>query len=164
MGCVSGTYSPFYSNCLDQEAFDRGDCSSAGTETGCCHAPGFGACGTFIWTGSPAKTMYRCFAEPTFISLQDEPQFVLDARTSTDTAISSSSTSRIPFVVPHGDNHPTSHTGAIVGGVIGGLAMLALFTGFLVWLARRKRRRSVIHTQMYPLQASKPSKPAVQRQ
>lgn len=35
VGCASGTYSPFYTVCLDMQAFEQGACASIGPQTGC---------------------------------------------------------------------------------------------------------------------------------
>lgn len=37
------------------------------------------ACGTYIWTGSPERYMYKCFERASIVSILDVPQFVVDA-------------------------------------------------------------------------------------
>lgn len=94
--------------------------------------------------------MYRCFPQPTIISMNDEPQEVIDASTSTSststtstssTSTSSSSGTSTATTTPADSyDKPSSNTGAIVGGVVGGVAVLALLAALAAWLILRGRR------------------------
>ncbi|KAK8054726.1 hypothetical protein PG994_009793 [Apiospora phragmitis] len=81
--CASGTNSPLFSVCVDYSAVVAGSCDEANTAAGCCTYTDFPACGTYLWTGTPARSMYRCFPTTSVVTLLDEPQFVVDARTNT---------------------------------------------------------------------------------
>ncbi|KAK7959309.1 uncharacterized protein PG986_004163 [Apiospora aurea] len=61
IGCASGTYSPLFSVCVDYSAVVAGSCDVANTNSGCCSV----------------------------VTMLDEPQFVLDSRTSTSTGTGS---------------------------------------------------------------------------
>lgn len=88
---VACTSDQFYTACFNYDASVSGKCESVGPKTGCCGASTEPACGTFIWTGTPVRSMYKCFATSTVISMIDEPQYVLDAQRSSASAASSSS-------------------------------------------------------------------------
>ncbi|KAI1327756.1 hypothetical protein F5Y16DRAFT_184973 [Xylariaceae sp. FL0255] len=79
VACASGTLQPFYTECLDYNAVQAGSCLSVGSATGCCQDASEPACGTYIWTGSPERFMYKCFATASVLSILDVPQFVIDA-------------------------------------------------------------------------------------
>ncbi|RYC57375.1 hypothetical protein CHU98_g8826 [Xylaria longipes] len=79
VACASGTISPFFTACLDYSAFQAGSCASLDAATGCCQEATEPACGTYIWTGSPERFMYKCFEKASIISVLDVPQFVIDA-------------------------------------------------------------------------------------
>ncbi|KAH8166227.1 hypothetical protein CIB48_g1988 [Xylaria polymorpha] len=79
VACASGTISPFFTACLDYSAFQAGSCLSLDAATGCCQQETEPACGTYIWTGSPERFMYKCFEKASIISILDVPQFVVDA-------------------------------------------------------------------------------------
>ncbi|KUI71201.1 hypothetical protein VM1G_06660 [Cytospora mali] len=79
VGCVSEGMAQLYTSCLGYRDVRLGRCSSAGPKTGCCEDEALPDCGTFIWTGSPTRYMFKCFTETTTISMLDEPQFVVDA-------------------------------------------------------------------------------------
>ncbi|TRX88252.1 hypothetical protein FHL15_010877 [Xylaria flabelliformis] len=79
VACASGTISPFFTACLDYSAFQAGSCDNLDAATGCCQQATEPACGTYIWTGSPERFMYKCFEKASIISVLDVPQFVLDA-------------------------------------------------------------------------------------
>ncbi|KAI3316530.1 hypothetical protein HD806DRAFT_424704 [Xylariaceae sp. AK1471] len=79
VACASGTFSPFYTACLDYSAFQAGSCSSLDAATGCCQQETEPACGTYLWTGSPERSMYKCFETASIVSILDVPQFVIDA-------------------------------------------------------------------------------------
>ncbi|KAI1075893.1 hypothetical protein F5B20DRAFT_369354 [Whalleya microplaca] len=159
VACASGTYSPFYSVCLDYSAYQAGACSGTGSGTGCCQETGHPACGTYIWTGYPTRSMYRCFPTASVVSVFDEPQFVVDASLSsslqahshsqTETGAGGSSTSDVVTQAPGSDNtdgyddvtwRNYGRTGAIVGGVIGGAVAIALTVSVVALLRRRKAK------------------------
>jgi hypothetical protein len=107
------------------------------------------ACGTYIWTGSPARSMYRCFAATTIVSMLDQPQFVIDAALSSNTASTTSSgtstTSSDGSTSTSnsgGGGSSSSNTGAIVGGVVGGVAGIALIVGAIVFFIMRKNKKN----------------------
>ncbi|GAP90765.1 putative carcinoembryonic antigen-related cell adhesion molecule 3 [Rosellinia necatrix] len=79
VACASGTIKPFYTACLDYSAFQAGSCSNLNTATGCCQQEDEPACGTYLWTGAPARSMYRCFETASIVTILDVPQFVVDA-------------------------------------------------------------------------------------
>ncbi|KAI0546671.1 hypothetical protein F4679DRAFT_575341 [Xylaria curta] len=79
VACASGTISPFFTACLDYSAFQAGSCDNLDAATGCCQQATEPACGTYIWTGSPERFMYKCFERASIVSILDVPQFVLDA-------------------------------------------------------------------------------------
>ncbi|KAM7185355.1 hypothetical protein V8F20_011832 [Naviculisporaceae sp. PSN 640] len=156
VGCTSSNSAPFYTVCLDYQAFQQSACVSIGTATGCCTDSAWGACGTFLWEGSPQKSMYRCFAEPTIISMIDRPRAVLDALTSSTTTTSTTSsestttTSQTPGPTDGtgGSTDPgdttsnsssSTNIGAIVGGAVGGVAVIAIVAGLIAYLIIRKR-------------------------
>ncbi|KAI1847255.1 hypothetical protein JX266_006795 [Neoarthrinium moseri] len=153
VACVSGTYSPFFSVCFDHSAYERGQCASIGSQTGCCQDSSYPVCGTYIWTGSPVRSMFRCFNSATIISMLDEPQYVLDATRSTTGTRSSgdgavTATSDIATNAPGSDNsnsggsNSSSNTGAIVGGVVGGVAGIALIAGLIAFLILRNKKKN----------------------
>ncbi|KAI4862076.1 hypothetical protein F4820DRAFT_36916 [Hypoxylon rubiginosum] len=90
VACVSGTLSEFYSVCLDYAAYLASSCDNDALGTGCCTSTAYGACATYLWTGEPARSMYRCASSSAIITMLDEPQFVLDASLSSQTATASS--------------------------------------------------------------------------
>lgn len=111
--------------------------------------------------------MYRCFPQPTIISMNDEPQEVIDASTSTSststTSSSSTSSTAAQTTVPNGDGDDKSSSGtnigAIVGGVVGGLAVLALLAGIAAWIILRGRRTGKNGSQTYNAVPSDPANP-----
>ncbi|RYP65099.1 hypothetical protein DL769_006421 [Monosporascus sp. CRB-8-3] len=131
VACGSGTYSPFFTVCLDYRAFRDGACDNANSLTGCCQDSEQPACGTYIWTGSPTRSMYRCFEQSTIISLLDIPQFIIDASRSSEserlkslTASKSSSKSSVPATTtsdgppasPSDNGDDTETTGGVLDG------------------------------------------------
>lgn len=120
-----------------------------------------GACGTYLWPGKTQRSMYRCFASPTIISMIDKPQFVIDAsRSSTSHPTSSKTASPTPTDPSggnddddnDGDSGSGTNIGAIVGGVIGGVTGLAFIAGVIAWLVIRtkaRRRSSGRRNQAY---------------
>lgn len=91
VACSTAGINEFFTICLNYEAVQSSKCTSAGPKTACCTDANAPACGTFQWTGTPTRSMYRCFATPTVIAMIDEPQFVLDASISSASVASSSS-------------------------------------------------------------------------
>ncbi|KAJ2989190.1 hypothetical protein NUW58_g3600 [Xylaria curta] len=79
VACASGTILPFFTACLDYAAFKAGSCDNLDAATGCCQQETEPACGTYLWTGSPQRFMYKCFERASIISVLDVPQFVVDA-------------------------------------------------------------------------------------
>ncbi|ORY71438.1 uncharacterized protein BCR38DRAFT_10350 [Pseudomassariella vexata] len=157
VACSSGTYAPFFSVCFDYAAYQGSQCSSIGSLTGCCNLSQYPACGTYIWTGQPPRSMFRCFSEATIISMLDEPQFVIDASLSSKT-MSTTKTGTTDGAVTATDNVATaipgqgstttsnpsssaSNTGAIVGGVVGGVGGLALIAGLIAFLVLRNKKK-----------------------
>ncbi|KAK6858028.1 hypothetical protein PG995_005727 [Apiospora arundinis] len=146
VGCVSGTYSPLFSVCFDQSAVAAAGCSDPKIGTGCCSKTDFPACGTYLWTGVPARSMYRCFPTTTVVKMLDEPQFVLDSRTNTST--SSGGVVASPATTPGSPGSDTGGGGSSsigtseiiaisIGGALGFFVLLA-FVRFL-WSFRRSR-------------------------
>ncbi|KAI2608708.1 uncharacterized protein GGS25DRAFT_521880 [Hypoxylon fragiforme] len=148
VACASGTYSPFFSVCLDYAAFQRSSCNNDGTETGCCMDSKYGACETMFWTGHPVRSMYRCASSSTMVTMLDEPQFVIDASLLSASLASASATPTTTDHViatggtPPGNTEepvrPTVNIGALVGGVLGG-TMLILASAFIYFRYRRRR-------------------------
>ncbi|KAI0814591.1 hypothetical protein GGR55DRAFT_438667 [Xylaria sp. FL0064] len=79
VACTSGTFKPFFSACLDYSAFQAGSCASLDPATGCCQNSAQPACGTYLWTGVPERSMYKCFETASILTMLDVPQFVVDA-------------------------------------------------------------------------------------
>ncbi|KAI8630223.1 hypothetical protein F5Y19DRAFT_429393 [Xylariaceae sp. FL1651] len=166
VACASGTVSPFFTACLDFSAFKAGSCLSLDSATGCCQQETEPACGTYIWTGSPERYMYKCFESKSIISILDVPQFVIDASifskthtTPTPTITpSSSATGNSPSSGNTGGSAPesgvpesgatttaspaptTNNTPIIVGSVVGGIAGLLLLLLLLLFCLRRKTK------------------------
>lgn len=90
VACATDGLEQFYTVCLNYEAVQSSKCTSAGPQTGCCQDADQPECGTFVWTGTPARSMFKCFSTATLISMLDEPQFVIDASRSSASASSSS--------------------------------------------------------------------------
>ncbi|KAG8163214.1 hypothetical protein KVR01_006511 [Diaporthe batatas] len=90
VACATDGLEQFYTVCLNYEAVQSSKCTSAGPQTGCCQNADEPECGTYVWTGTPARSMFKCFATATLISMLDEPQFVIDASRSSASASSSS--------------------------------------------------------------------------
>ncbi|RYP46854.1 hypothetical protein DL768_006993 [Monosporascus sp. mg162] len=93
------------------------------------------ACGTYLWTGSPSRSMYRCFEQSTIISMLDIPQFAVDAsrsseserlrsltasRSSSESSIPATTTSDSPPASPSDNNDGTETTGDVLDGDDGG--------------------------------------------
>ncbi|KAF3026633.1 hypothetical protein E8E14_014471 [Neopestalotiopsis sp. 37M] len=91
VACVSGDYTPFYVSCLNYEAYQQGSCADGGPETGCCSDKTQSECMTYMWTGSPVRSQFKCGTATAVITLLDEPQFVIDASISASKASESAS-------------------------------------------------------------------------
>lgn len=90
IACSTAGLTEFHTACLNYEAVQSGKCDPAGPKTQCCSNSASPACGTMLWTGSPQRTMFTCVATATAFSMLDEPQFVIDAESSSAAAASSS--------------------------------------------------------------------------
>ncbi|ETS82817.1 hypothetical protein PFICI_04693 [Pestalotiopsis fici W106-1] len=91
VACVSGDYNPFYVTCLNREAYEQGSCADAGPKTGCCSEATASECVTYMWTGSPVRSQFKCGTATAITTLLDEPQFVIDASISASKASESAS-------------------------------------------------------------------------
>lgn len=89
VACATDGLEQFYTVCLNYEAVQSSKCTSAGPQTGCCQDADQPECGTFVWTGTPARSMFKCFPTATLISMLDEPQFIIDASRSAEASSSS---------------------------------------------------------------------------
>ncbi|OTA67210.1 hypothetical protein K449DRAFT_401730 [Hypoxylon sp. EC38] len=148
VACVSGTVSPFYSVCLNHEAFQSSLCADEDMKTGCCFNTQYPECATYLWTNSPQRSMYRCWTSSAIITMLDVPQFVADATLTTvsaeATATSSNGNTLTPArVLPNNDDSTAFQSGlsvgAIVGIVIGSVSGLAILFG-LVRCYRHRRK------------------------
>ncbi|KAL8343852.1 hypothetical protein RB601_004395 [Gaeumannomyces tritici] len=143
VGCTTTNYFPSFAICYDYEAQRSGRCSSLGALTGCCSFSDYPACGTFLWVESTPRSMLRCMTSTSIVSINDRPQFVVDAEI-TVTASTSSSKATTSDVVPlstvpsSSDNNNNGgggggiHLGALAGAIGGVVAivfvlLLALF-------------------------------------
>ncbi|KAI1505717.1 hypothetical protein F5X99DRAFT_404753 [Biscogniauxia marginata] len=168
VACVSATISDFYSACLDYSAHLAGSCDNVGPKTGCCTQSDVPACGTYLWTSKPERSMYKCFETASVLTILDVPQFVIDAslasksramtqtsdttddaNPSTPTTDGGSPTAPAPNPgSAQGDpsggnsNSNTTNIGAIVGGAVGGVAALALIIGCIMFALCRRRKKS----------------------
>ncbi|KAI1421348.1 hypothetical protein F5Y12DRAFT_34387 [Xylaria sp. FL1777] len=166
VACTSGTFAPFYSACLDFSAFQAGSCASLDAATGCCQQAAQPACGTYLWTGSPERSSYKCFETASILTMLDVPQFVVDASlfskthtTSTPTVTGSSAAADGSASAPDstggsdsGSNGGQGNSGSgsdtnktannipiIVGSVIGGVIGLLLLLLLLFCLHRKAK-------------------------
>lgn len=156
VACNEATYSAFFSVCVDYTAVASGLCPNDATGTGCCTDSKFGACATYLWTGYPVRSMYRCATLSTIFSMLDEPQFVVDASVSSEAAATATRTSSIEDTdgstqVPHtsdlpdsdqtSSDQPSSDTPSSTIGIIVGGIVAMLITVVLVSLACRRCHR-----------------------
>lgn len=88
IGCATNGIEGFYTVCLNYAAVKSGKCSSVGVQTGCCEDLEKPACGTLIWPGATARSMFKCFSSATLISMIDQPQYILDSSISAASASS----------------------------------------------------------------------------
>lgn len=137
----------------------------------------YGACGLYIWTGTPVRSAYGCFSSATVISLLDQPQYILDAsRSSTasrskgDGAVTATSNigtnvagSQTSQASSSTGSASSSRTGAIVGGVVGGVAGVALIGALAAYLMMRHKKKKAVAYNAVPLneQAGGPPAPGM---
>ncbi|KAK7740980.1 hypothetical protein SLS53_005043 [Cytospora paraplurivora] len=93
VACATEGLEQFYTVCLNYAAVKSGKCSSVGVQTGCCQDATAPECGTFLWGGTSTRSMFKCFASETIISMVDKPQYVIDSSISAASASSVSSAS-----------------------------------------------------------------------
>ncbi|KAL2022372.1 hypothetical protein VTK56DRAFT_5439 [Thermocarpiscus australiensis] len=147
----SGATAPFYKACFDYQASLAGACESMGPKTGCCETSSIGSCITYLWPGPSPRSMYRCYTAQYIITMLDEPQFVLDAKTKTTSTSSSTSSTEsatspaqsTSVSPPPSSGGSSTNVGAIVGGVVGGVAGLALIAGAIAFFVIRSRHKKV---------------------
>ncbi|KAI0977238.1 hypothetical protein F4678DRAFT_7128 [Xylaria arbuscula] len=127
IACTSGTFKPFYSACLDYSAFQAGSCASLDSATGCCQSATAPACGTYLWTGAPERSMYECFETASIVTMIDVPQFVVDASifskthtTSEPTTTGSGTGTDNPVSTPGSTGGSSSGSGGNGSGSSGG--------------------------------------------
>ncbi len=112
-----------------------------------------GECITYLWPGSTAKLMYRCYTERAIITMLDAPWTASTSATTTRSSSSTSSrsttstTGTAPAQSTTGSPPPTSdggsnNTGAIVGGVVGGVAGIALIAGAIAYVVISSRKKN----------------------
>ncbi|KAI1776248.1 hypothetical protein F4818DRAFT_440614 [Hypoxylon cercidicola] len=126
VACVSESLSEFFSVCLDHSAYVASSCGDGARGTGCCTKTGYGACATYLWTGQPARSMYRCAPSSTVIGMLDEPQFVLDASLSTTAHAGSDH----DHDHDHGDGVDSSEPDPTDPATAGSSTRLAVFLGW----------------------------------
>lgn len=88
VACATDGVEGFYSVCLNLEAVKSGKCNSVGVQTGCCQGTDLPACGTLVWGGATPRSMFKCFSSATFISMIDQPQYIVDSSISAASASS----------------------------------------------------------------------------
>ncbi|KAI3339737.1 hypothetical protein F4824DRAFT_454597 [Ustulina deusta] len=120
VACASATLSPFYTACLDYTAFKAGSCTSLGAATGCCQQEAEPACGTYLWTNSPQRSMYKCFETASILTILDVPQFVLDASLFSKTHTTSTPTITGSSSAADGSASPSDSAGVSNSGSNGG--------------------------------------------
>ncbi|SPQ21431.1 b2fd6c5b-8801-4b42-a069-2b4a49e9ce1e [Thermothielavioides terrestris] len=111
-----------------------------------------GACITYLWAGTSARSMYRCYTSQTIITMLDVPEIAQSTSTpstssTTTSSTSTSTTATAPAqTTTSGTGATTSggsnNTGAIVGGVVGGVAGVALIAGGIAYLMIRNRNKN----------------------
>ncbi|KAI1101945.1 hypothetical protein F4804DRAFT_354098 [Jackrogersella minutella] len=142
VGCVSGTLSPFYSLCLNLDAYYGGSCVNVDMSTGCCMDTKYPECATYLWTDPPRRSMYRCWSSSVIVNMLDEPQFVHETMSASSTITSTHPLGKPGEMTqdPNTESKPNLNIGAIVGGTIGGvIGLICLF--FLCSCFRRYRAR-----------------------
>ncbi|ROW01959.1 hypothetical protein VMCG_05601 [Cytospora schulzeri] len=88
VACATDGLEGFYSVCLNYDAVKSGKCSSVGVQTGCCQDKALPECGTLVWPGATAKSMFKCFTSETMVSMNDRPQYIIDSSSSAASASS----------------------------------------------------------------------------
>ncbi|KAI1206304.1 uncharacterized protein F4807DRAFT_235674 [Annulohypoxylon truncatum] len=142
VACATGTFSPFYSMCLNYDAYKSGSCKNEDSSTGCCMHTDYPECVTYLWTDSPQRSMYRCWKSSVIITMLDEPEIVLDHPTRTPTSSSvplMDGTSTEPNQQP--GNIDGASIGKQIGAALGTMAIIFLFVLFIMWLHKRHHRR-----------------------
>ncbi|KAI1458880.1 hypothetical protein F4805DRAFT_105999 [Annulohypoxylon moriforme] len=144
VACATGTYSPFYSMCLNYDAYKSGSCKNDDSSTGCCMDSDYPECVTYLWVDPPQRSMYRCWKSSALITMLDEPEEVQDHPTHSATS------SETPLMDGTSDS-PTqedskqdtiSNDVVIVLTVAGGLGVIYLLYVFIRnWRLRRAVRR-----------------------
>ncbi|KAL8377898.1 hypothetical protein RB595_008537 [Gaeumannomyces hyphopodioides] len=132
VGCTTTNYFPSFAICYDYEAQRSGRCSSLGALTGCCSFSDYPACGTFLWVESTPRSMLRCMRSTSIISINDRPQFVVDADVTATASPSSPQTTTSDIVplstIPNSSGNSGDgggiHLGALVGAIGGVIAMI----------------------------------------
>ncbi|XXH00103.1 hypothetical protein Hte_006445 [Hypoxylon texense] len=160
VACILGTLSDFYSVCLDYDAYLASSCQNDDLGTGCCTSTAYGACATYLWTGDPPRSMFRCASSSAVITMLDEPQFVVDASLSSRASRTASAGSAgtdademhntTTHVGSSSSQETTGRTGSsgnvnrlaaiAASSAIGGLACLWLLYRFVFVPCRHRRR------------------------
>ncbi|KAK3899712.1 hypothetical protein C8A05DRAFT_36665 [Staphylotrichum tortipilum] len=158
VGCSSsGGENPFFTVCMDYQAVLGGKCDTIGAKTGCCMTASLGECITYLWPGTPQKSMYRCWTERAILTMLATPAGLTSTSSSTRTTrsstISSSTISETSTSTTSSPSQSTtappssgggSNTGAIVGGVVGGVGGVALIAGAIAMFIIRSRKKPSI--------------------
>ncbi|KAI1645528.1 uncharacterized protein F4817DRAFT_175542 [Daldinia loculata] len=146
VACVSGTFSPFFTTCVDFSAYQRGFCEDQGSGAGCCMDSRYGSCATYLWTNDPVRSMYRCSNVSTAITMLDVPQFVVDASLSASAVQTPTNIEPLSSGVYPGSEQPSPNTstisvGAIMGSVIGSVVGLIVI-GYMLLSCRAYRKKA----------------------
>ncbi|KAI1450102.1 hypothetical protein F5Y02DRAFT_427951 [Annulohypoxylon stygium] len=134
VACATGTYSPFYSMCLDYDAYTSGSCKNEDSSTGCCMDSAYPACVTYQWIEPPHRSMYRCWKTPTIITMLDKPEEIEDHPTQ-------SATSTFPPLMDGSSNQKQGGSEPPLGAFVGVailMIIIAVIGGFI--LARTLKR------------------------
>ncbi|KAI1093881.1 hypothetical protein F5B19DRAFT_93685 [Rostrohypoxylon terebratum] len=140
VACATGTFSPFYSMCLDYDAYTSGLCKNDDSSTGCCMDSAYPACVTYLWIEPPRRSMYRCWKTPTIISMLDKPEVVEDHPTVHATATTP------PFINGTPGQKQGSDSGMSGGALIGltiGIIVVTFIVGLLA-VRYVKQRREIV--------------------
>ncbi|KLU91092.1 hypothetical protein MAPG_09615 [Magnaporthiopsis poae ATCC 64411] len=155
VGCTTTNYFPSFAICYDYEAQRSGRCSSLGALTGCCSFSDYPACGTFLWVESTPRSMLRCMTSATIISINDHPQFVVDAAATTSSSQSTTTTGSdlVPLsTISDGAGSSGSaggggiHIGALIAAIGGVIAMIFVML-LVLFCVYRKRGPKDRHRQ-----------------
>ncbi|KAI0884281.1 uncharacterized protein GGS22DRAFT_21505 [Annulohypoxylon maeteangense] len=125
VACATGTYSPFYSMCLNYDAYTSGSCKNDDSSTGCCMSTDFPECVTYLWVDPPQRSMYRCWKSKAVITMLDKPEIIEDQTTYSTT---SSAVPRVDGTSTdsNNDNNWQPSIGLQIGAVLGTLAGILL--------------------------------------